>query len=391
MRVRHRAGLFEHADDARDRRLLLADRDVDGVERPVVRVAGRLGRLVETRLADDRVDADRRLAGRAVADDQLALAAADRDHRVDRHDAGLHRLADRAAPDDAGGQLLDRIGDVAGDRPLAVERLAERVDDAAEQALADRHLQQPAGGADFVAFLQLRVVAEDDRADLGLVEVQRQAGDAAAEVEHLVQHHVAEPLDVGDAVADLADRADGLLGGRGLRARDLRFDFLDQVSHVFVLSAPQARFQRGQPGAHAAVVDVAADLDAHAADERRVLAERRLERPAVGAREAGRDLLAQAPRRAAWRSRRAPCAGRDRAAPAAGRPASSAIAPRRREPASARCRPGARALVERAVDEAQPEQLSRRPLRSPVCASSVSVFRLHTAASRCAVSSASRR
>ena len=73
--------------------LLLADRDVDAVERPIVRVAGRFGRPVEARLADDRVDADGGLAGRAVADDQLALAAADRDHRVDRHDAGLHRLA----------------------------------------------------------------------------------------------------------------------------------------------------------------------------------------------------------------------------------------------------------------------------------------------------------
>ena len=49
------------------------------------------------------------------------------------------------APDDARGDPLDRVGDVARDRALAVERLAERVDDAPEQALADRHLQQLAG------------------------------------------------------------------------------------------------------------------------------------------------------------------------------------------------------------------------------------------------------
>ena len=225
-------GLVEDADDPGDGGLLLADGDVDAVERPVVRVAGGLGRAVEPRLADDRVDADRRLAGGAVADDQLALAAADRDHRVDRHDAGLHRLADRAPPDDAGGELLDRIRHGARDRPLVVERLAERVDDAAEEALADRHFEQAPGGADFVAFAQLRVVAEDDRGDFGLVEIEREAGDAAAEVEHLVQHDVAEPLDPGDAVADLADRADRLLGGRGLRALDLFFDFQDQVSHL---------------------------------------------------------------------------------------------------------------------------------------------------------------
>src|SRR3712207_8746902 len=54
-------------------------------------------------VVDDRVDRDRRLARLAVADDQLALAAADRDHRVDGLQAGLHRLDHRLALDDARG------------------------------------------------------------------------------------------------------------------------------------------------------------------------------------------------------------------------------------------------------------------------------------------------
>ncbi len=135
-------------------------------------------------------------------------------------------------PHDPGRDLLDRIRRVARDRALAVERLAERVDDAAEQPFADRHLQQLAGPADFVALLEPRVVAEDDDAHFGLVEVQREAGDAVAEVEHLVQHHVAQPFDAGDAVADFADDADALPGEVGLGARDLRFDFLYQIGHV---------------------------------------------------------------------------------------------------------------------------------------------------------------
>jgi hypothetical protein len=120
---------------------------------------------VQTRLADDGVDADRRLAGGAVADDQLALAAADRNHRVDGHDAGLHGLADRLASHDAGRDLLDRVRHVARDRPLAVDRFAERVDDATEQTLADRDLQQFARGTNLVALLETRVLAEDDDAD----------------------------------------------------------------------------------------------------------------------------------------------------------------------------------------------------------------------------------
>ena len=39
-RVRHRAGLLQHRDDARDVRLLLADRDVNAVNRAEILVAG---------------------------------------------------------------------------------------------------------------------------------------------------------------------------------------------------------------------------------------------------------------------------------------------------------------------------------------------------------------
>ena len=121
-----------------DRRHALADRHVDGDE---------VGVLV----VDDRVDRDRGLAGLAVADDQLALAAADRDHRVDRLEAGLHRLGDRLALDDAGRLELGRARLGRLDVALAVERVAERVDDAAEQGLADRDLEQLAGALDGVA------------------------------------------------------------------------------------------------------------------------------------------------------------------------------------------------------------------------------------------------
>jgi hypothetical protein len=62
-------------------------------------------------LVEDRVDRDRGLAGLAVADDQLTLAAADRHHAVDRLQAGLHRLANRLAIGDAGA--MRSIGEVA--------------------------------------------------------------------------------------------------------------------------------------------------------------------------------------------------------------------------------------------------------------------------------------
>ena len=92
-RVRHRAFLLENGERAGDVGILLADRDVDAIERTIILRPPSSRRFVQTGLADDGVDRDCRFAGRAIADDQFALAAADRNHRVDRHDAGLHRLA----------------------------------------------------------------------------------------------------------------------------------------------------------------------------------------------------------------------------------------------------------------------------------------------------------
>ena len=76
--------------------------------------------------------------------------------------------------------------------PLPSSGSPERVDHAAEQPLADRHLEKLAGGADFVAFLELGVIADDDGADFGFFQVQRDPGDALSEVEHFIEHCVGQ-------------------------------------------------------------------------------------------------------------------------------------------------------------------------------------------------------
>ena len=103
------------------------------------------------------------------------------------------------------------------DRALAVERLAERADHAAEERVTDRDRQHLAGPLDPLAFLDLAEVAEDDDADLAHVQVQRQAAGAVLELEQLVRHRGRQSLDPGDAVAALGDDADLLgRGGAGL-------------------------------------------------------------------------------------------------------------------------------------------------------------------------------
>ena len=188
-RVVHRPHLAQLLDEADDRRLLLADGDVDADD-------------VAAALVDDGVDGDRRLAGTPVADDQLALAAAI-DHRVDRLDAGLERLVDRLALGDAGRLPLERPAVGRLDHPAAVERAAERIDDPADERLAAGHREQLAGAADLVALLDLEVVAEDDDADRALLEVEDLPRGAVGELQAFAGHRVRQAVDAGDAVTDL--------------------------------------------------------------------------------------------------------------------------------------------------------------------------------------------
>src|SRR5215470_7160345 len=96
-------------------RALLPHRHVDAIELDLLVVRG-----VERLLVEDGIERDRGLAGLAVADDQLALTAPNRDQRIDRLQPGGHRLVHRFARDDAGGLDVDAMALARRDRALAV-------------------------------------------------------------------------------------------------------------------------------------------------------------------------------------------------------------------------------------------------------------------------------
>ena len=194
-RVLHRPRLLEALVHLRHGRGLLADRDVDADH-------------VLALLVQDRVHEDCGLPRRAVADHELALAATDGDHGVDRLDAGLERLLDRLAVDDAGGLVLEQAGLGRADRARAVERLAQRVDDAADELVPHRDADDVARALDGPALCDLLPVAEERDADVVLLEVERDARDAVLELEHLQRQAALEAVDAGDAVADLEDGSD---------------------------------------------------------------------------------------------------------------------------------------------------------------------------------------
>src|SRR4029077_2218703 len=98
----------------------------------------RLVRPPEGLLRDDRVERDRGLAGLAVADNQLALAAADRRHRVDRGDPRVERLLHRLARYDVGRLELQHPRALRRARSLVFPWPTQGVYDSPEEAVADR-------------------------------------------------------------------------------------------------------------------------------------------------------------------------------------------------------------------------------------------------------------
>src|SRR5436190_595252 len=83
----------------------------------------------------------------------------------------------------AGRDLLDRVGHLGRERALAVDRLAERVHDAADELRADGHLEDAAGRFHRVALGDVLVGSEHDGADRVALEVQREAEGVAREFE----------------------------------------------------------------------------------------------------------------------------------------------------------------------------------------------------------------
>jgi hypothetical protein len=81
-------------------------------------------------LVEDGVDGDGGLAGLAVTENQFALAAPDGNERINDFQSCLEWFGHRRAIHDGRGGALDGQALVGGHGALAVERAAERVNDA---------------------------------------------------------------------------------------------------------------------------------------------------------------------------------------------------------------------------------------------------------------------
>ena len=147
--VCHSAVFLEILDQRCHGRTLLTDGNIDAQN-------------VLALLVDDGIGGNDGLAGLAVTDDKLTLAAANRNHRVDGLNAGLQRLLDGLTVQDAGCRGFN--GAIVGsiNRAFVINRLAQGVDNAANQSITDRNRHNFAGAADGTAFFDAAVIAKQN-------------------------------------------------------------------------------------------------------------------------------------------------------------------------------------------------------------------------------------
>jgi hypothetical protein len=95
-----------------------------------------------------------------------------------------------------------------GDGPFIVDGPAQRVHHAADESVAHGDGHDAAGAPHFVAFLDLREIAEQHRTHLVFFQVHGDARHAVRKLDQFAGHDLFQAMDSGDAVAHRDDRAD---------------------------------------------------------------------------------------------------------------------------------------------------------------------------------------
>ena len=171
------------------------------------------------------------MPGLAVADDQLALAAADGNHRVDGLDTGLQRLAHRLAIDHAGRDALQR--DCA-----ASAAMGPLPSIGSPSGLTTRPTIASPTGTDIIVLVRLTTSPScnslyspsSTTPTSSSSRFKRDAENVVREREHLAGHDFFQAVNARDAVAHADDRAD-FVDGNGLL---VIFDLLAQNLADFI-------------------------------------------------------------------------------------------------------------------------------------------------------------
>jgi hypothetical protein len=147
--VFHGAQFCELANNVRNCRSLLTDRYVNAIN-------------AFTFLINDRVNRNSCLTCLPVTNDQLTLATANWNHRINRLQTSLHWLANGLTCDNTWSNFFNEVSQLSINWTLAVDWLAQRVHNATKQLWAYWHFQNTACTFNRVAFFNVGVFTQNN-------------------------------------------------------------------------------------------------------------------------------------------------------------------------------------------------------------------------------------
>src|SRR3989344_2497554 len=185
-------------------------------------------------LVDDGIDSDSCFSRLAIADDEFALSAADRDEGIDGLDAGLYRLIDRLAGNDAPGDFLYRVKCRCVDFSLAIDRHTERRKDAADDILSDWHGKDFPRAFDDHPFADIIRFSHKHHAHFPLFEILCHAECPVLEFHHFRRHHLRQSSHPCHAIAYFEHHSDSFRLRLMMKISNMLFQFLNErIGHNF--------------------------------------------------------------------------------------------------------------------------------------------------------------
>ena len=164
-------------------------------------------------LIDDRIRSNDGFTGLTVTDDKFSLTSTDRNHGVDRLDTSLERNRYGLSFNNTVCLSFDRAIFSCFDRTLCVNRLTQRIDNSADQFFTDGNGNDTTGTFHDTSLADTNIITKKNRADKGLLQVQRHTVSAVCKLKKLVRFALIDTMHLGNTVTDGDDVTNLILLG----------------------------------------------------------------------------------------------------------------------------------------------------------------------------------
>ena len=172
-------------------------------------------------MIDDRVDGNGCLPGLAVTDDQFALAAPNRNHRINGLDTCLNRCVHILPLHNAWCNAVDGAKACRGDRAFSIDWLAQRVDNPADHCVTHWYRSDPARTMHDHTFCNLGVFTHDNYTDAVFFQIKGRPHHPIGKLYQLLRLNIGQALHACDPITSFDHYTDIAYANLGFKVLNL--------------------------------------------------------------------------------------------------------------------------------------------------------------------------